>query len=60
MAKPKKESKPCSLRMEATLYDRLDKFCKETGLSKTTVLEKGVIAFMESYNAKMKVASKDI
>ena len=54
MAKPKKESKPCSLRMEATLYERLDEFCQETGISKTAVLEKGAIAFMDNYNSKMK------
>lgn len=54
MAKQKKESKPCSLRMEATLYERLDAFCQETGISKTAVLEKGAIAFMENYNSKMK------
>ena len=54
MAKQKKESKPCSLRMEATLYERLDEFCQATGISKTAVLEKGAIAFMEAYNAKMK------
>ena len=33
MAKQKKESKPCSLRMEAALYERLDAFCQETGIS---------------------------
>ena len=54
MAKQKKESKPCSLRMEATLYERLDEFCQETGISKTAVLEKGAIAFMDNYNSKMK------
>ena len=54
MAKPKKESKPCSLRMEATLYERLDEFCQETGISKTAVLEKGAIAFMDNYISKMK------
>lgn len=54
MAKQKKESKPCSLRMEATLYERLDEFCQKTGISKTAVLEKGAIAFMDNYNSKMK------
>lgn len=54
MAKQKKESKPCSLRMEATLYERLDEFCQETGISKTAVLEKGAIAFMDNYISKMK------
>ena len=54
MSKQKKESKPCSLRMEATLYERLDAFCQETGISKTAVLEKGAIAFMENFNSKMK------
>lgn len=54
MAKQKKDSKPCSLRMEATLYERLDEFCQETGISKTAVLEKGAIAFMDNYISKMK------
>jgi len=59
MAKQKKESKPCSLRMEATLYEQLDEFCQETGISKTAVLEKGAIAFMENYNSKMKDVPKE-
>lgn len=59
MAKPKKESKPCSLRMETSIYEKLEEFCQETGISKTTVLEKGVIAFIESYYSRMKNTQKE-
>lgn len=59
MAKPKKESKPCSLRMETSIYKKLEDFCQKTGISKTTVLEKGVIAFIESYYARMKSTNEE-
>lgn len=53
MAKKQKESKPCSLRMDAELFKRLDAFCQETGISKTAVFEKGATAFMDNYNERM-------
>lgn len=59
MAKVKKETKSCSLRMDATLYDRLDEFCQETGISKTAVLEKGAEAFMANYKSKMNGLAKE-
>jgi hypothetical protein len=45
--------------METSIYEKLEEFCQETGISKTTVLEKGVIAFIESYYSRMKNTQKE-
>lgn len=53
MAKQKKETKPCSLRMDASIFDRLEEFCQETGITKTALIEKAVVLFMDDYESKM-------
>lgn len=58
MAKKNKESHPLSIRMENKLYERLNDFCEESGLSKTAVVEKAVNMFIEDYESKMKKTSK--
>ena len=58
MAKKTKESQPFSIRMEKNTFERLDKFCQNSGLTKTVAVEKAVNIFIEDYESKMKNASK--
>lgn len=58
MAKKTKESHPFSIRMEKNTFERLDKFCQNSGLTKTVAVEKAVNIFIEDYELKMKKASK--
>ena len=58
MAKKNKDSHPLSIRMENKIYERLNLFCEESGLSKTAVVEKAVNMLIEDYESKMKKTSK--
>ncbi len=58
MNKGKKETKPCSLRMNADLFDEFEMFCEDTRLSKTAVIEEGIKLFMHEYKAKMNPEAK--
>ena len=40
MAQIKKESRIINMKLDKSVYDKLDLFCRETGLSKTSATEK--------------------
>jgi predicted transcriptional regulator len=42
MARPKKEGKAVSLLMDKALYDRLERYCETSYLSKTAAIEKAL------------------
>lgn len=54
MAKPKKESVPISMRMDAKLYQRLTDYCEASGQSKTIAIERAVSKYIDAYNDLMK------
>jgi len=49
MAQIKKESKIMNMKLDKTVYDKLDHFCEETGLSKTAATEKILDKFLTEY-----------
>lgn len=49
MAKQRKESKPCSLRMDADVYAVLEKYCEKSGQSKTVAIERGIMLLAKEY-----------
>lgn len=58
MARQKKDSRPFSIRMDKTIYDKLEAFCEESGQPKTVAIERAVEAYVEDYNEKMKRAEE--
>ena len=42
MARPKKDSKPFSIRMETSTFERLSHFCEKVGQSKTLATERAI------------------
>ena len=58
MAREKKENVPVSIRMEKQTYDRLVKFCEESGQPKTVAIERAVNLYIDEYNKKMERAEK--
>ena len=52
MAKQKKESHPFSIRMDVDIYDRMEKYCDETGASKTAVIERAINMYIDDYESK--------
>lgn len=54
MAKKLKESQPFSIRMERTTFDRLEQFCKVSGQSKTTAVERALEMYIDDYEEKQR------
>lgn len=49
MPRAKKDSRILNIRLAASVYDRLDAFCEESGMSKTTATEKIFSQFFDGY-----------
>lgn len=58
MSREKKKSQPMSLRIEQTVADRLSAFCEQSGQSKTTAIERAIVAYIDDYESMMKRAGK--
>ncbi len=48
MARKKKEYANVGIKMEKSVSDKLDKYCEDTGMSKTAVIERAVKNYIES------------
>lgn len=40
MSKPKKDWKALNIKIQSEVYEQLEKYCEETGLSKTVAVER--------------------
>uniref|UniRef100_UPI0040282F0B RepB family protein n=1 Tax=Holdemanella biformis TaxID=1735 RepID=UPI0040282F0B len=40
MPKPKKDWKALNIKIQSEVYEQLEKYCEETGLSKTVAVER--------------------
>ncbi len=49
MAQIKKNAKIVNMKLDRTVYDKLDRFCGETGLSKTAATEKILDQYLNDY-----------
>ena len=58
MPRPAKDTRPCSLRMEKQIFERLEQFCNDSGQSKTTAIERAVSMYIDNYYKKMKRAEE--
>ncbi len=48
MARKKKDYANVGIKMEKSVSDRLDKYCDESGMSKTAVIERAVKSYIEN------------
>ena len=53
MSKEKKISQPLSMRMNHDLFEKLEKFCEDSGQSKTTAIERSLSKYIEEYYEMM-------
>lgn len=49
MPRTKKENVPISIKMEKQTYDRLVKYCQESGQPKTTAIERAVNLYIDTF-----------
>lgn len=55
MSRQKKESQPFSIRMDKAVYERLNEYCEESGLSKTVAIERAISLYIDDYDGKKKI-----
>ena len=58
MAKQTKNSRPLSVRMESLTFERLQKFCIDSGQTKTLAIERAVNMYIDDYDDKMRRLSE--
>lgn len=58
MARPRKDYKPVSFKMDAAIYDRLTDFCRRTGQMKTFAFEKALEMYMDNFDNLMDNSEK--
>ena len=49
MPRPKKDAKPLNIKLDAAIHEKLEQYCKETGLNKTITVEKMLDQYLSSY-----------
>lgn len=59
MSREKKKSQPMSLRIKQTIADRPSAFCEQSGQSKTTAIERAIVAYIDDYESMIKWAGKN-
>ena len=52
MARAKKDGKYLNVRIESSLYKKLEDVCAEAGQLKTTLVERALVAYFEEYDRK--------
>ena len=52
MPRPKKDAKILNIKLATPISEQLEKFCAETGMSKTIATEKMLSQYMEKYFSK--------
>lgn len=49
MPKPRKDWKALNIKIQSSVYEQLEKYCEETGLSKTVAVERILSKAFEKY-----------
>lgn len=58
MARPAKDSRPLSIRMDAEIMEKLNRYCDAAGQTKTTAIERAVVKLIEDYEETQKRLKK--
>ena len=60
MPRPKKDARQLSIKLDATVHDKLDRFAEETGINKTVAVEKILTRYLDEYFDKPEAERKII
>ena len=55
MPRPKKDNRPISIRLETTLFEKLNQFCEDSGQTKTTAVERALTMYIDNYYEKQQI-----
>ena len=54
MPRQKKDCASMSIRIDISIYNRLNVFCEQSGQSKTTAIERALEQYIDVYDANMR------
>ncbi len=60
MPREKKDAKNFACKFDRVIFERLEEFCKISGMNKTTVVERAVEKYLEENMDKMREFSKQL
>lgn len=60
MSREKKDAKAFGCKFDREIYEKLEEFCKRSGMNKTTVVERAVQKYLEENLEKMREFSKEL
>ena len=60
MPREKKDSKNFGCKFDREIFEKLEEFCKLSGMNKTTVVERAVEKYLEENMEKMREFSKQL
>lgn len=55
MSRPKKDSRVITIKMERHVFDSLEQFCADSGLTKTSAIERALTVYMANYYKEQKI-----
>lgn len=58
MARPKKDSRPVTIRMEHGIFDRMENFCERSGQPKTVAIERALAEYIDKYDQERKLLAE--
>lgn len=58
MARPKKNGTYLNVCIDTEVYKRLEILCKDAGQTKTTAVERALVAYLKDYREKQNVLMK--
>ena len=53
MARAKKDNVPVSMRLEKGIFEKLSKFCEDSGQPKTVAVERALEMYIDNYYEKI-------
>ena len=60
MSREKKDSKNFTCKLDREIFEQLEEFCKLSGQSKTTAVERAIRKYLEENMEKMREFSKQL
>ena len=60
MSQPKKDAVIVHMKMDRTIHDKLDRYCAETGLSRTAAIEMILKEHLAKYSTDREIVRKEI
>lgn len=60
MPREKKDAKNFACKFDRVIFEKLEEFCKISGMNKTTVVERAVEKYLEENMDKMREFSKQL